>query len=212
MSKAKLVITTCIVTFAFSAVVSASSSAVTAGWMVNGTMLIGSKAVATTAAVDEFIKIKAAGVTIECKGSTINGVAPELKSPNRGGAASLEFTACKSITANCEISSEKISTRTILLEATLEGALAIKVSLVPETKNGFATIEYDGALCALQGVQPLSGKWTMLAPTGQDERTLQLLNLVTTEASGELKVGSSAAELKGSALWRLASGESWSFL
>jgi hypothetical protein len=212
MSKVKLITMACVAALALSAFASASASAATAGWMVKGTMLSGSKALATTAAVHEFGKLKAAGVTIECKGGTLNGIAPEIKSPNLGAAKSLEFTGCKSITANCEISPEKINTVPLLAEATLEGALAVKVLFKPETKNTFTTVEYTGALCALQGVQPVTGKATVSAPTGQDERTLQQLNANVTETSGELKVGSSPAELKGVALLRLASGEPWSFL
>jgi prolyl oligopeptidase PreP (S9A serine peptidase family) len=212
MSKAKMIIPTLIAVVAFSALASASASAATAGWMVGGTLLSGSEALATTAAVDENGKLLASGITIECKGSTLNGVAPEIKSPNTGSATSLIFTQCQSKTESCTITPEELKTVPLNVEATLEGALAVVATFTPKTKTTFATIEYKGEDCALEGLDAVTGKAKVLAPTGQDERTLQLINAITTEASGELKDGSSPATLTGSALLKLASGKPWSFL
>jgi hypothetical protein len=214
MSKAKIMMTVCVGVLALSAFASASASAVTAGFMVNGTMLNGTKALASTAAVDEVGVLNTAGVTITCNGSVLNGASPKIDSAtNMGDAESLTFNGC-SANANCKVPTS-ISTLPVLVDLTLDGTLAVKGKFLPHgpganTKT-FATILFEGNLCALEGVQPVSGTQAFLAPTGQDERTLQLIS-ATQDVAGELKVGSNAATLKGSILVRLASGEPFSFL
>jgi hypothetical protein len=214
MSKVKVMMTVCVGVLALSALASASASAVTAGFMVNGTMLSGTRALASTAAVDEAAKLEAAGVTIICNGPVLNGASPKINSAtNMGDAESLTFNGC-SANENCSVPTS-ISTLPVLVDLTLDGTLAVKGKFLPHgpganTKT-FATILFGGALCALEGVQPVSGTQAFLAPTGQDERTLQLIS-ATQDVAGELKVGSSAATLTGLILVRLASGEAFSFL
>jgi hypothetical protein len=207
-----MIVTTLIAVFVFSALASASASAATAGWMVGGTQLTTTAALATTAKVDQkgTLEVPSAEVTIKCEGSTLNGVAPQIGPGNMGSATSLVFTVCESTTSTCTIGSPTIGTVPILAEATLEGALGVKVIFTPKTTKVFTTIDYIGEKCALEGVKPVKGKATVKAPTGQDENTLQLIEAATT--SGELEVGSSEAILKGSALLKLASGQPWSFL
>jgi hypothetical protein len=94
-------------------------------------------------------------------------------------------------------------------EATLEGATAATLTFSAKTKTTLATIGYVGESCALSGVQPVTGKFVMLAPMAQVEATSHLAK--ATSASS-LKSGSSAAMLTVSALLKLASGEPWSFL
>jgi len=214
MSKAKMIITTLIAVFALGALASASASAATAGWMVNGTLLSGSTPLATTAKVDQsgFLKSSAANVELECSGTTLNGVAPEITSPSKGSASSLIFTSCIALSPNCTIGSSEIKTVPLLAEVTLEGVLAVIATFKPETKSVFATFLFNGEKCAAEGLNAVTGTAKVLAPTGQDERTLQQINAIATEVSNELKVGSSAAELKGSALLKLASSLEWSFL
>jgi hypothetical protein len=214
MSKAKIMMTVCVGVLALSAFASASASAVTAGFMVSGTMLNGTRALATTAAVDEPGELEAAKVKITCSGSVLNGASPKINSAtNMGDAESLTFNGC-SANEHCTVPSS-ISTLPVLVDLTLDGTLAVKGKFLPHgpgaNTHTFATILFEGALCALEGVQPVTGSQAFLAPTGQDERTLQLI-AATQDVGGELKVGSSAATLKGSILVRLASGEAFSFL
>jgi hypothetical protein len=129
-----------------------------------------------------------------------------------GLATSLEFTECKSLVENCSLSSSSISTVPILVEVTLESTKADVATFTPETKTVFATFAFVGEKCAIIGTQAVTGKAKVLAPTGREERTLQLIKSITTAVSGELKIGSSGATLEGAALLRLASGETWSFL
>jgi hypothetical protein len=209
MSKAKPIITVCLSMLTLSALTSTAASAATAGWMVNGTLLTGSKALSTTAAVDEIWRLEAAGITITCSGTNINSTGPEILAPNKGAAKSVTFNGC-SANANCS-APISISTLPILAEATLDGTLAVKEIIKPETGSTFTTIQFEGALCALEGVQPIKGKASVLA-SGHEEHTLQEFHSTVTKGSGELKIGSIAAELNGASLIRLASGESWSFL
>jgi hypothetical protein len=190
---------------------SASASAVTAGWMVNGTMLSGSAALATTARVDEKGVLTGAGFKIICEGKTLSGIAPEISAPNTGMAQSLEFTECAG-EEPCTLASTTIKTFPIGVEATLEGALAVVATFKPLTGTVFSTIKFEGTECGLAGETPIKGTVKVLAPTGQDERTLQLITSIATEASKELLVGSGAASLKGSILLQLANHQLWSFL
>jgi len=217
MSKVKMIVTTLIAALAFTALAAASASATTPGWMVGGTNLASgaSEALATTAAVDQPGLLKISTVEVECTGNTLNGTAPKIEGTNKGSATSLEFTGCAA-KSPCSLAGQNaggvIGTLPITAEATLEGALAVVATFSPKTGTTFTTIAFTGASCSLSGVQPVTGHAKVLAPTGQDERTLQLINAVVTAASDELKVGGSAAELKGSALLQLASGKTWSFL
>lgn len=214
MSKVKIIMMSLVAVFVFGALASASASAATAGWMVNGTLLSGLATLAPTAKVDKPGRLHAVGVEIECSGE-LNGVEPMLESPNMATIARLTFTGCKSTAENCTLAGEPnatISTVPLLVEATLEGTLAAVATFSPKTKTTFATFNYEGAKCGLKGLNSVTGHAKVLAPTGQDERTLQQINVITEESSGELKVGSSGAGLEGSALLQLASGQTWSFL
>ncbi len=208
MSKIKLGIAAFAAVLAFSVVATSAASAATAGWMVKGTLLSGSKALATTAKITSGSSIlEGAGFRVVCKGQNLVGVGPVISSPAMGLATSLEFTECAG-EGTCAIEGTTIKTVPILAEATLEGTLAAKATFTPETKNTFTTIKFLGETCALLGIQPVTGSQQVSAPEGQDERTLQLI-----QAIGEtLKVGSTPAKLLGSAQLKLASGETWSFL
>ena len=209
MSKVKVTLSVLVALFALSAIASASASA--AGWMVSGTELSGSTSLATTAKTDKAAKLKAAGVTIECTGTNLEGTSPVITAPNTGSATSLTFTECESTNATCSVT-KTIGTVPIHATVALGAGNDVKARFLPKTKTVFATIEYKGATCALLGVQPVSGKALVDDANGKVESVLQLIEAVTTEASGELKVGSSPAELTGSALLKLASGAQWSFL
>lgn len=188
---------------------SISTPTATASWMVNGTLLTGTEAVAT-ASVDEVPKLTAAGVTISCTSSVVGATGAVITAPDKGSAASAEFFEC-SANQLCSIT-KTIGTVPVIVTSTLAGSKAVSESITPKTKTVFATIKFEGAECALLGVQPVTGKVKAEAPTGQTESAHQLFNLNVSEATGELKVGSSAAEMKAASLFSLASGESWSFL
>lgn len=211
MSK-KLIMTICVGILALSA--SALASSASAEWMLNGVNVTGTQKLATTAAVDENGLLKAAGVTIECTGKNLEGTNPQIEVPNKGSASALIFTECESITPTCKLNTKTIGTVPLTATVALVAGSAKEdlATFLPKTKTIFATIKYEGAECALLGTQPVSGKALVKGPTGQEEKTLQEIVANVSEETGELKVGSSPAELKGAALLKLASGNKWSYL
>jgi hypothetical protein len=207
MSKTKMIVSALFAVLAVSAVVTASASA---AWMVNKATLVGSKKLATTAQVDKKGVLTGGGLNIECNGTLLEGSSPEIRASDVGFASSLTFTGCATTNVNCTVPAN-IGTVPILAQAFLEGALAVKAVFRPEAGTTFATIKFSGEKCAVSGVKPVTGDVETNAPTGQDERTLQLLE-VNQAATGLLKIASSAATLTGSALLKLESSETWSFL
>jgi hypothetical protein len=215
MFKAKMVSAAVIAALALTALASASASAATVGWMVGGTQLVGSAALATTAAVDETTKLSFAGVELECAGTTLDGLAPEIRATNKGYTAGLIFTQCKALTKNCsllESANDEVRTVPVLAESTLEGTLGVATTFSPESGTLFATFRLTGEACSVSGLKGVAGKAITKMPAGQDEHTLQLMSVNTTATEAVLKVGSASAKLSGSVLLKLASGLPWSFL
>jgi hypothetical protein len=215
MSMTRRVVAALIAASVLSALASSVASAATAGWMVNGTLLSGAAALASTATTDEpYLLAWDDGNEIVCTGGTLNSVAPEIKSLHKGATSSLEFNECKAISEVCSLAGQPttIGTVPLLIEATQAATLDAIVGFKPKTNTTFLTFKYEGPECAMEGIQDFTGRIAMLGPTGQDESTLQLLKSITVGVSGELKMGSFGVSLKGSALLKLASGEPWSFL
>ena len=209
MTGAKAVVVTAVLVLGVAALPATPAAA--AGWRVAGTNLSGSEPIANPTKVDESFVLSSApaGISISCTGLDVeNGT---IEPPNKDSASSLVLTSCKGNPV-CPLSNERIKTAAVLSEATLEGALAISVVFRPESGTRFAEIEFEGAECSLAGCQPVTGTARALGPKGQDEHTLQLLTATATESSKELKIGSSVASLKGSALLELESHKPWSLL
>jgi hypothetical protein len=213
MPKVKVVFAGIVSVLAVSA--TASSSAVAAeGWLIKGTLLSGAAAISAISSVDEEFTLTFGATTIKCKAAVIEGITQEIESPNKASARSLIFKECN-VTSGGECiltSGGTIGTLPIATEVTLDGALATRGVFKPKTVTTFATIKLEGANCSETGKVPIKGTAAWLAPTGQDERTLQLLSTNVTAASKELEVGDTAASLKGSALAKLTSALPWSFM
>jgi hypothetical protein len=190
----------------------ASASATTESWMVGNKNLTGTKAVSVTAHVDEGMRVDVpgSGITVLCFGSVVAATNPEIIAPNKGSAQSMELTECKAEGGECTLGSSTIKFLPVTAEATLDGTLAVREIIKPKTKNVFTTIKLEGSSCVFLGTQPVTGKSTFLAPSGQDESTLQLFR--SAPSAGELKVGTDEAILSVSTLVGLVSGETWSFL
>jgi len=190
------------------ALASSAATAAAAGWMVGGSTLTtgASEKLALTTKVDETFVLSAAGTTITCTGIKVeNG---ELIAPNKD-SETLVFTGCTVNIPECTVKNGEIATKVLLSEATLEGALAANIQFKPETGTRFAEIEFSGVECAVE-LLPVTGTTRALAPTGQDERTLQLLTAKTSP--GELRLGSAEATLKGSTLVEVECHEPWRLL
>lgn len=212
MSRAKIMIVVSAVALACSAGACASASA-SGSWFTNyNELALGqTAAVATTAAVDQTIVVKFSGISVTCTGN-LNGVALQLEGPSKSSAKSLAFTECTSSGEKCTLGATRIGTLPVTAETTLEGALGLQSTLKPQTGTLLATIKFTGSECVIAGEDlPIKGTLHTSYPTGQDERTLQLVNLNATTESGELKVGTASGSLTGSALLKLASSTPWSF-
>ncbi|HEY2768614.1 MAG TPA: hypothetical protein VGI76_10165 [Solirubrobacteraceae bacterium] len=206
MSK-KLAPTVFVGLFALSAFALASSAS--AQWMVNGTNLTGTAALAPGAPLDENVTINISGVSIVCT-SSVELVSPQLEAGDKAPTNSLIFAGC-SANGKCTVESN-FKTVPLTATATLEGTLAINLIFKPKTKTVFGTLKFEGAECPLFGVQTATGTAKFLAPTGRDERLSQQIINNVTAASGELKAGISNIEMKGSSLLKLATDLPWSFL
>lgn len=217
MSKVKMIVTTLIAVFALSAIASASASA--GEWMVGGTSLTGSEALATTAKVDENGVLVAAGVTITCEGGTLNGVKPQIEEAgNKGSVESLEFTGCSAAGENCKLAGQNAggTIGTLPIHVSLElqpgSSSIVLATFLPNSGTTFATIAFTGSGCSLSGKQPVNGKALVEGPTGQEEKVTQEIKAITSQASGLLKVGGDSASLAGAALLKLVSEKTWSYL
>ena len=214
MPKRKTICVAIIGVLMLSAMASASASAATAGWMVGGTNLAtgSSEAISeTTTRVGANYKLAFAGVEIECETLKVEG--GFITGPSKNGAKSLHFTGCKAKTANCTLNPTTLSTLPLLSEATLDppNALAAVIVFKPETGPLIFTFKFEGTNCGLAGNKAITGTQAVLAPTGADERTEQVLTAIELVA-GELKAGSANASLTGSAGLTLVSKRTWSFL
>ena len=208
MSKAKITFAAFAVVLAVSAMTSNSASAAE-GWLIKGTLLVGTAALATTAAVDEVGVLRWTATSISC--TALSVVNPLIASPNKGSVSSLVFEGCAA-QSPCSLPTGRIATLPILTEVTLDGSLALKGVFKPETGTTLATIKLEGAGCADTEKELVTGDLPWLAPTGQDERTWQLLSVNIGTAQELLLVGHTPASLVGSILLKLASSLPWSFM
>jgi hypothetical protein len=212
MNRARVVLGSLMVVLVVAAVgVPGSAMAATAGWMVNGTQLSGSAAVATTAKVTEPYKVSGGGLNIECKSAVAEAVKPEIKAPNKVSVTAGINSGCTTTNANCTVPASIASVPSIA-EITLDGALATVGVVKPQTGTIFSTIKFSGENCAVAGIKTLSGSFQVVTPTGQDERPIQLSESKVTEAEKTLFIASSAVSASAAGLGTLASGLWWNFL
>lgn len=198
----RVTLVVCAAAASYTVIVSTAS----AGWLIEGTELAGTAALATTASVKEAFQLTAGPVNVQCSGSVLNGLSPEIVSPNELVASSLVFNECKGNEV-CPLVTKTIGTLPLsaqVFERTLQEDEAV---FTPNNSSKlFATIDFGGSECSFAGVNGITGETTALLPTGREEKVVQLVKASTTEA-GELKLASTNATLKGSALLKLADGK-----
>jgi hypothetical protein len=195
---------------AIAAVSAPSAPAVTAGWMLNGTMLAVAP-LATTAGLDKVIKVTNEVRNIECEERLELASAVLLKGNVFEVNSSLAFTDCFTTNALCSIPTS-IKTVPLLAEATLDGTVAAKAVLRPQTGNVLATVKFSGESCPLAGVVAFTGDWPILMPTGQEERTDQAIQFNVTAAEKLLVFGMAFASAAGEASFLVGHSVGWSFL
>jgi hypothetical protein len=174
MSQAKLVTITCIAALAFTAFASATATAATAGWMASGNLLTGSAAILETTEPLSLYEFVSTSTTIICSSLMLKN--SSLAAPNKLSVESMVFLLCAAAFP-CGIANSRITTTPLTGEATLEGNLAAKILVKPSTGTLLSTVEFVGSGCTLQGVQPITGRLSLLAPTGQDEKVVQQISL-----------------------------------
>lgn len=207
MSKVKVLVLASFAAFALSAIASSSAEA---GWLVLGSLLVGTAKIAETTITHENGVLTYSNVKIECSGVNVKG--GEIQEPDLVLINSLEFTGCSVITpTTCTLPTSVISTLPVEGLLTLDGSLAVKAKGKPKTGTIFATFKFGGGSCSITGKQAVTGTAEILSPEGQDERLWHLVNVLTEAGSKELEVGSAEAKITGSALARLENDMLWSF-
>ncbi len=211
MSRAKLAVAAYCTAFALSGLATTSASA--GEWDVNGTKLVGTAALLSNTSVlaRTALEVVGSGTTVECLGKEININGGELVAPNELRAKDLTFKECKTASGNCSLASETILTLAFHGPVHLEGVLDALVLSLPLPSKTFIVLAFEGSACAFKGVQPVTGTFHLLLHGGKHPWDVHVGLWVTLK--GALKLGSSECILSGlSADFRLASGQSWSFL
>jgi len=220
MSRVKVMMMALFAVFAVSAAAVSSASAV---WLVNGTTLVGSAPLATTAVVDEATKLLVptlGDLTVVCSGSTLDGAKPEITAGDTGKAESLRFLACNTThpATGCALktANETISTNPINARAFLGKGEEDRVLFSPQTPPIFTEIPFaEKNECAFEGLTAVKGSVTIGAPTGQLELLSQLITGLGSVENNSLEIGSGTTKaylIGGGALLRLASDSKWSFM
>jgi hypothetical protein len=203
---------------ALSAVAVGSASA---DWFINGTKLVGSAELATTAKVDTDLTLRVAapgggGVKVLCTGS-LDSSEPLIDSTNAFSIKTLTFLGCSTIepATKCALQGQPTSISTAPLVGTMTKGPGNSVRSIIKalTKGTIATLAFSEAdTCAFTEEEPVTGSVTSDATLGQNEEVAQAFEaLGTTENNSLLVAGDHAYVEGGRVLLRLLSGSKWSF-
>ncbi len=208
MSKAKPFTMAFVVAVVLSAVASSSAQA---GWLVLGSLLAGSAAI-SAAGIEHSKAVFGFGEEIEIQCDTLVFNGGFISEPDKLLVKSLEFAGCSIVKPlECTLANSSFSTQPIEGLVTLDGPLAFKTQIKPENSDGFfSTFRVNGDTCPSAGLKEISGSFVVLAPTSQDQRLWQLLNLLV-EDKGELVIGLTQGSISGGELFRLENDMPWSF-
>jgi hypothetical protein len=199
-----------VVVMAFSAVASASASA--AVWHVGGSELVGSASLAPATKMVEEVRLEwYGGAMIRCTGVELKGAS--IAAPGGGSAEHLVFKGCAFTSGNCSLKGTTIESKSLALTAALGGS-GPEDTLVVKPASGKVLAEFTltGASCARAGLYDLTGKVTLVLPSGREELVEQEVSMRTSAVSEELRLdGETGVSLKGAVKAELASGKAWSF-
>ncbi len=205
MSKLRLCIAAGFAVIAFGAI---AASTAQAGWLVLGTAVSAPTSIGASV-TDKTGVLTFSSIEVECTKTALGG--GTINPPAKILVSALEFSGCKVLKpTTCTLEGTSIATRPVEGEATLDGSLAFKTKIKPETGSLLATFKLNGASCASAGKNAVTGSFTALSPEGQDERLLHLVTLLVATA-GELEVGSAAATISGSSLFCVEKDMTWRF-
>ena len=194
----------------------ASASASASQWYVGGKALSGSTGLTEATKVEESVSftIVAFNAKITCTSASLEGEKGKLAdiiAPGSIGIQSLVLKGCtESSPAHCSVPTQ-IETDPLTGQLALGTSPADTIALTAKG-NVFVTFEISGGTCAIAGEKPMAGKFTLLAPTGQEEQIEQTL---TAQGSNEKPAGTTMAGspvyLSGKLKVKLASASKWSF-
>jgi hypothetical protein len=207
MSRARAVVVVSSAALALSVCVASSAQA---GWLVLGSLLVGSAAVAPTTVTDVNPTVTVAGFKVVCSKLTIN--AGKISEPDKLLASSFEDSGCEVIEPpSCRLANSTIDTLPVEGLATLDGKLAVKSKIKPENSNDmFATVKIEGSSCSDAGKVAVTGSWEVLAPEGQDLRLSEKF-IAFDETAGELEIASSPATISAAILGKVEDEMPWAF-
>ncbi len=209
MSKAKPFTMAFIVAVVLGAVASSSAQA---GWLVSGSLLAGSAAISTSSIGHSPTVFKfgpEGNIEIECDPYELS--AGKISESDKLLINSLVFRGCSIAPFECTLPNSTISTLPVEGLITLDGSLAFKAEIKAENSNGlFATFQIDGPTCTVEGLANIAGSFLALAPTGQDQRLWQLLNLLV-ETPDEFGINNTRSTVSGGSLIKLENDKQWSF-
>jgi hypothetical protein len=216
MCRAKAVATAVFAVFAAS---SLAASSATATWLVGGSPLTGTAALATSAVVDEPTKLLVPdfGLVITCSGAALGLVGPRIEGTDKGFVSSLRFLACNVTQppSGCalEETNQTIATLPLLALASKATGEEDRITLTPETKRGFAEIAFNPFdECNMENPLLVAGSVKVGVPTGQLELLNQALVDLGSSENNSLEASAHKAYLAGGrALLKLQSDRSWGF-
>jgi len=221
MSRVKMMVMALVALMVLGALGAVSASA--DEWFVSGALLKVLAKLASTAAVDEDATLlvpSVSGLAVLCGGKTLDVEGGEILPGDTFSIQSLKFLGCKTTkpaTGGCELEKpeQTISTLPILGLADLgPSSPAVRLLLTPQTKSTFAEIAFnENNTCAFTGVEPVKGKITLNAPSGQTEEASQPVGALGSVENNSLEIGAGNKAFidGGRVLLRLESGSKWSF-
>jgi hypothetical protein len=189
-----------------------AGSASAASWRVGGSELVGSASLAPATKMVEEVRLGwIGGALIQCTGVELKSAS--VAAPGGGSAEHLVFKGCAFTSGSCSLKGTTIESKSLALTAALGGS-GLEDTLVVKPASGKVLAEFTltGASCARAGVYDLTGKVTLVLPSGREELVEQEVSMRTSAVSEELRLdGETGVSLKGAVKAELASGKAWSF-
>jgi hypothetical protein len=204
-------------------------------WFIGGAKLAAgqSAALATTAPVDEFAKLRinpgsaTTEVALECTGANLIGGEAYISGGTSGMAKSLTFEKCKVTkpATGCELEPEvaggtknlrSVRTNALGVTTTLStaGGTKVSINIHPLTKKTFVELPFTETSTCLGGGgdKPVNGAVSIASSDGTSEEVTHRIQALGSLENNSLEVAGNKAIIEGGlALVKLASGSKWSF-